>query len=116
MAIPSASHPTDSVPTPATPPASGTSLLANSPAHPFFKPEPVIPEELRGEAIHVTALVRFHIAADGSATAEMITPTPILRLNRETLAAARKWKFFPALKEGKPASYDLDQIFRFDID
>ena len=48
------------------------------------------------------ATARFQIAADGSATVELVKPTQNPRLNRLLLDTLKNWKFMPAIKEGQP--------------
>lgn len=71
-------------------------------ARAIFQPKPEIPEDLREEALHAVAVARFQIAADGTSTVELITPTPNLKLNRALLDTLKKWRFFPAIKDGHP--------------
>ncbi|MGO9443583.1 MAG: energy transducer TonB [Thiobacillaceae bacterium] len=65
---------------------------------------PQIPDELRDEALEATAMARFHVAADGSATVELAKPTPNPRLNHLLLNTLKNWRFFPAMKDGQPVS------------
>ncbi len=62
----------------------------------------MIPPELRHQAINLVAVVRFVVAADGSATVTLEQPTPDPRLNQVLVAAFRQWRFFPAMEQGKP--------------
>lgn len=73
-------------------------------AQTMLRPLPVIPDELREEAMNEAATARFHIAVDGSITVELIKPTQNLRLNRLLLESLENWKFFPAMKGGKPVA------------
>jgi protein TonB len=66
------------------------------------QPLPSIPDELREEAMNSTALARFHIAADGSATVELLQPSQNPKLNRLLLASLKTWQFQPARKQGSP--------------
>ena len=61
------------------------------------------------------ATARFHIAADGSATAELIKPTQNPRLNRLLLDTLKNWKFFPAMKAGKPVASVEDMVIRVKV-
>jgi periplasmic protein TonB len=65
---------------------------------------PQIPDELRGEALEATAMARFHVAPDGSATVELAKPTPNPRLNHLLLNTLKNWRFFPAMKDGQPVA------------
>jgi protein TonB len=77
-------------------------LYANSAARAIVQPKPQIPEDLRVGAFISAALVRFHIAVDGSAEVELAKPTQEPRLNRILLDTLKKWRFMPAIKSGKP--------------
>ena len=68
------------------------------------KPMPDIPDELRHRTLDLVAVARFHVAADGHADAELVEATPDPRLNAALLAALRRWRFFPALADGKPVA------------
>jgi len=90
----------------ATSPATNnpTALIENRSAQTIVQPLPVIPDELREDAMNEAATVRFHIAEDGSATVDLIKPTQNPRLNRLLLESLKHWKFKPAMKEGKPVA------------
>jgi periplasmic protein TonB len=74
----------------------------NRGAQALVQPLPVIPDELREEAMNEAATARFQIAADGSATVVLVKPTQNPRLNRLLLDTLKNWKFMPAIQEGKP--------------
>lgn len=86
-------------PSPDKGPAGGTSG-----ARAIFQPLPDIPADLRRHALDVVARVRFTIASDGTATAELIEATPDPRLNQVLLETFLKWRFFPAVEQGKPTA------------
>lgn len=71
-------------------------------AHVLYSPLPKIPDELRDQAMQMEALARFDIRLDGTATVELVQPTPNPALNRIILDALRTWRFFPALEAGRP--------------
>jgi periplasmic protein TonB len=70
----------------------------------LFRPLPKIPDELRDQALEMEALARFDIKPDGTATVELVRPTPNPALNRIILDTLRTWRFFPALDAGKPVA------------
>ena len=76
-------------------------------ARAIVQPSPVIPPELRRHLLAVEAVVRFTIAADGTAIAELEDATPDPRINQILLDTFRRWRFFPALQEGKPTASTL---------
>jgi outer membrane biosynthesis protein TonB len=74
----------------------------NRSAQPSVQPLPVIPDDLRQDAMNEVATARFHIAEDGSVTVELVKPTQNPRLNRLLLESLKSWKFIPAIIDGKP--------------
>lgn len=96
-------------PAPPPPPAQAASSNANtnqgrSGAYAIVKPDPKIPDELTDDAVKYRASIRFNIAVDGSATVELVKPTPNPRLNQIYLDTYKTWKFFPATEDGKPVA------------
>ncbi|MCE3254764.1 MAG: hypothetical protein K0R25_258 [Rickettsiaceae bacterium] len=72
----------------------------NQNAAPISQPLPKIPDELRQEAFQSYAIARFHIAADGSFSVELIKPCNNPRLNFLLLESLKKWKFNPEKRLG----------------
>ena len=108
------------LPQPAPPvsaPAARSSAIdtGNMGAQAIDKPLPKIPDDLREQAFTVTAVARFRIAADGTATVELATPTPNPRLNRLLLDSLRNWKFFPAMKDGRPVASVQELRVQFEV-
>lgn len=101
------------VPPPA--PRSNPALTESHGAQTLLRPLPVIPDELREEAMNEAATARFHVAVDGSITVELIKPTQNPRLNRLLLESLKNWKFFPAMKQGKPVASVEDIVIRVNV-
>ncbi|HKB58635.1 MAG TPA: energy transducer TonB [Gallionellaceae bacterium] len=100
-------------PAPAQPAAPATpNRGAQSVAHPM----PVIPDDLREDAMNAVATARFHVASDGSVVVELIQPTQNPRLNRFLLEALRRWKFSPAIQDGKPVPSVEDIVVRVNVE
>jgi len=97
-------------PSPPAPAAPSSSPLpeAVQGARAIYQPTPVIPDDLREEALNASAVARFHIGADGTATVELVTATRNPRLNRVLLETLSRWRFFPALKDGRPVASTQD--------
>jgi periplasmic protein TonB len=85
-------------------PPGGNSMGARA----ILKPMPAIPDVLRRRALDLVAVARFRVAADGSTQVELIEPTPDPELNRALMDALRRWKFFPAISNGKPVASTVD--------
>ena len=69
---------------------------------------PELPEALRRRAIEVVAVARFSVTASGTAQVELTEPTPDPELNRALLDSLRRWRFFPAMRNGRPAASTID--------
>lgn len=95
--------------------APGGNMSATSGARAIIRPMPQIPDDLREEAFNTAALVRFHVAADGSSTAELARPTPNPRLNRILLDSLNKWRFIPAIKNGKPVASTEEIVMKIEV-
>ncbi|WP_206995242.1 TonB family protein [Trinickia mobilis] len=79
------------------------------------QPLPVLPDDLREDAYRAEAVARFEIHADGSTEFELVRPTPNPRLNQILLEALRKWRFFPALENGRPVDSQRDVRVHFNV-
>jgi protein TonB len=90
-------------------------IYANSGARAIVRPMPQIPDDLRAESFNVSALARFHIAVDGSAKVELAKPTPNTRLNWILLDSLKKWRFIPAIKNGKPVASTEEIVVRIEV-
>jgi protein TonB len=99
----------------ASAPPSHSGQIGSSGARALVNPYPVIPDELRETALHEKATAHFHIAADGSVTVELVQPTQNLRLNRLLLDTLKHWKFFPAIKEGRPVASEQDVVINMQV-
>ena len=77
-------------------------------ARALYRPMPEIPEELRHRELAVVAMARFHVAADGSATVTLLQATADPRLNAALMFALQKWRFFPAMDNGRPIASTID--------
>ena len=90
-------------------------MYASSGARAIVRPMPQIPDDLREEAFNSTALARFHIAVDGSVKVELAKPTPNPRLNRILLDSLKKWRFIPAIKNGKPVASTEEIVVKIEV-
>ena len=77
-------------------------------ARAIYQPLPEIPEALRRRNIEMVAIARFRVAENGSARVELLQPTGEPELNRALLDTLRRWRFFPAMQEGKPVASTVD--------
>ena len=104
-----ASGPAPPIPSPAATPSAPSQAPGGgtTAARAIVQPMPDIPPELRRQALRLVAVVRFAIAADGSARAELTEATPNPELNRVLLQAFARWRFFPATEQGRPVASEL---------
>ena len=69
-------------------------------ARAIYAPTPVIPDDLREDAIQTEAIARFKVSFDGASEVTLEKPTSSPRLNQVILDALKQWKFFPAVHNG----------------
>jgi protein TonB len=116
----------DSVPAPPPAPASTAPAAPSTPdtrsagaanqgAQAIVRPMPQIPDDLRQEAFNAVAVVHFRVSAEGTATFDLVKPTPNPRLNRLLMEKLKEWKFFPAMRDGKPVPSDQDVRSTFEV-
>jgi protein TonB len=84
-------------------------------ARAISQPIPQIPDELRQDALSTSAVARFHVAPDGTTTAELVKPTPNPKLNRLLLNTLKNWRFFPAMKDGKPVESTQEIVIKIQV-
>jgi periplasmic protein TonB len=77
-------------------------------ARAIFQPLPQIPDDLRRADLDLMAIARFRVASNGTATVELIQPTSNLELNRALLETLKRWRFFPAIQDGKAVASTID--------
>ena len=92
--------------------ASGAATSASNGPQAVYHPLPKIPDELREEALDASATARFAVAADGSVTVALTRPTQDPRLNRLLLDTLGTWRFFPAVKDGKPVASTTEVVVK----
>ncbi len=90
-------------------------MYASIGARAIVRPMPQIPDDLREQAFNFAALARFHVAADGSAEVELARPTPNPRLNRILLDSLKKWRFMPAIRDGKPVATTEEIVVKIEV-
>jgi periplasmic protein TonB len=80
----------------------------SSGARAIFAPTPVIPDDLREDALEAVAVARFTISSDGTVKVALIKPTNNPRINQLLLDTLAKWQFFPAVRGGDPIDSTVD--------
>lgn len=89
-------------------PSSSTARVIN-------QPMPALPDDLREDAYQAVAIARFNVHADGTVDVELSKPTPNPRLNALLLDALRKWRFFPAMRDGRAVESHQDLRVHFNV-
>jgi protein TonB len=92
---------------PAPPPVPAP-MVGRMSARAIYQPLPQIPDALRHRNVEVVAVALFHVAADGSATVELVQATFEPSLNRALLDTLKTWRFFPALEQGHPIASTIE--------
>ena len=81
-----------------------------------YQPLPKIPDDLRKEAFRTVAVARFHVAADNSATVELVTPSQNPRLNHILMDTLRTWRFTSATEDGRPVASTFTIRVHFSVE
>jgi protein TonB len=77
-------------------------------ARAIYRPPLEVPETFRRRTLDVVAVARFTVAANGSAEVALTEPTGDPELNRALLESLKRWRFFPALENGRPTASTVD--------
>ena len=84
-------------------------------AEPSEQVKPEIPDELKSTEYRSYVRVRVEIAADGSATAALKTSSGNAEIDRRVLEALSKWKWKPALLDGRAIASVRYFKFEFEV-
>ena len=82
---------------------------------PIYAPVPAIPDDMRDRVMEVTAVVRFHVARDGTAKVVLVTRTEYMTLDRLILDTLRNWRFQPAMRNGATVESDAEVRVRITV-
>jgi protein TonB len=77
-------------------------------ARAIYAPTPVIPDDLREDAMQTEAVAHFKVSFDGISEVILAKPTSSPRLNQALLETLKQWKFFPAVKNGVAIESSFD--------
>jgi protein TonB len=95
--------------------ALGSQILPASPDNRFRNRPPIYPleAEVRGE--HGTVDVVIHVSAGGVASSvDVVQSSGVNVLDQAAVDAVRKWRFRPALQEGRAVPFDMPFRFVFE--
>jgi protein TonB len=76
--------------------------------------QPSIPESLKQSEFKTSVRVRVEISADGSSSPSLRGSSGNSEVDERVLAALRRWRWRPALRDGEPVP--SSQNFRFDFE
>ena len=105
-------------PTPTPLPAPASTPRPGGPsreAEALYQCNPDIPEELKNEGFKTSVGVRFAIAADGSFTVSIYASSGNEEIDKRALAAARRWKWKPAVRNGEVVESVKKVRFRINV-
>ena len=74
-----------------------------------------MPDDLRTQAWQTVALARLTIHSDGSVDVELLKATPWPRVNQIVLGTLRRWRFSPALLDGRPVDSTQEVRVHFNV-
>ena len=85
-------------------------------AQALSSPEPVVPEAMKEECFKSCCLARFLIAQDGSTKVKLLSSSGSDEIDDITLQTLQRWKFKPAMLDGKPVSSTRRIKVEFQVD
>ena len=86
------------------------------PAKPIASPCPCIPSDMKEECMHSCCTARFQIAQDGKAKVKLLSGSGSDEIDDITLQTLSKWKFKPAMLDGKPVPSTRRIKVEFQVD
>jgi TonB family protein len=102
-----------------SPPIPGTATLrpreVSQKARVVSKPEPSYTEEARRKGVEGTVVLRAVFSSDGEITNLRVAQALPFGLTTASLQAARRIKFTPAMKDGKPVSMYIQLEYNFHL-
>jgi protein TonB len=97
--------------------ALGGHILPASPDNRFRNRPPIYPPEAEMRGEHGTVVVMIHVSEDGVASGvDVAQSSGVAVLDRAAVDAVRKWRFRPALKQGRTVPFDMPFRFIFEAD
>lgn len=85
-------------------------------AKPIVNPMPKIPPHLHEECFKSCCVARFKIDAKGVHQVKLITSSGNAEIDEITLSTLRRWKFKPAMLDGKPVPTTRRVRVEFEVD
>jgi periplasmic protein TonB len=95
----------------------GGKVLPASPDNRFRNRPPIYPREAAMLGEHGAVLLMIHVSEAGLATGvDVAESSGVASLDQAAIAAVRKWRFHPALREGRAVPFDMPFRFVFEAD
>lgn len=79
-------------------------------------PQPVIPPELHEQCFKSCCIARFNISPDGKTSVKLLSSSGSEEVDDITLSTLRRWKFRPAMLNGKPVQSTRRVKIEFEIE
>lgn len=80
------------------------------------QPAPVIPPDLHEQCFKSCCIARFLIAASGKTQVRLLSSSGSEEIDDITLSTLKRWKFRPAMLDGKPVPSSRRVKVEFEID
>ncbi|HET9305392.1 MAG TPA: energy transducer TonB [Candidatus Sulfotelmatobacter sp.] len=80
---------------------------------PIYHPDPEYTDRARKKKINGNIVVSFIVTSEGEVRDAAVTRSLDKDLDKQALAAVRKWRFEPALKDGTPVEVRLSAELTF---
>lgn len=77
--------------------------------------DPVYPYELIKQGVSCDAIVEFIVDTDGNVIHPKVVKATRPGFEQSCIDCILKWKFAPAVKDGRPANARMQQVFTFNI-
>jgi TonB family protein len=78
-----------------------------TPPRATYSPEPAYSEEARRKKIKGTVLISLVVTAEGNVNDAQVNRGLDAELDRQALETVNRWKFQPAVRDGKPVPFPL---------
>jgi protein TonB len=82
---------------------------------PLYMPDPEYSEKARKKKINGTVTLAMIVTTEGTVREVKVTKSLDPGLDKQALAAVNKWKFEPAIKDGKPVAVHLNTSVTFSL-
>ena len=77
-------------------------------ARAIYAPPPKIPDDLRENVFEAVAVAHFEVDYNGDVKVSFTQPTSNPRLNAILLDTLKRWRFFPAIRNGIAVNSEFD--------